>query len=172
MRCARLDGMANPIPMLPDCPALLPAVAIATLMPITLPWSSTSAPPELPGLIPALVCRTESEIVEDEAVGALDPPGTSKFQMSNGFSPLGVGVVVSGEVGTAEDATVMLRLSALTIPLLTEDESPRGAPIMMAVSPTLSAEESANSAGTSPDASVSWMTARSEIASMPTTVAE
>ena len=42
--------MANPMPMLPLSP-LPPRDAIAELMPMTAPDASTSAPPELPGLI-------------------------------------------------------------------------------------------------------------------------
>jgi hypothetical protein len=80
MRCARFDGMAKPTPMLPDCPPELelPAEAMATLMPMTLPSESRSAPPELPGLIAASVCTTEREIVDDD-VGAV-VPGRSKLK--------------------------------------------------------------------------------------------
>ena len=55
-RIARSDGIANPIPMLPDWPLLAPVVAIEELIPITDPLRSTSGPPELPGLIAASVC--------------------------------------------------------------------------------------------------------------------
>ena len=49
-------GIAKPTPMLPlSPPALWPAVAIEALMPTTLPFRSTSAPPLLPGLIAASV---------------------------------------------------------------------------------------------------------------------
>src|SRR5205823_2732425 len=44
----RLPGMAKPTPMLPS---FWPDVAIAVLMPMTCPLTSTSAPPELPGLM-------------------------------------------------------------------------------------------------------------------------
>jgi len=41
MRLARFDGIENPTPMLPDCESeleeLLDALAIATLMPMSLP---------------------------------------------------------------------------------------------------------------------------------------
>ena len=52
--------MAKPTPMLPLCdvrPPRLPEAteAIAVLMPTTSPAPSTSAPPELPGLIAASV---------------------------------------------------------------------------------------------------------------------
>src|SRR3712207_7954608 len=47
--------------------------------------------------------------------------------------------------GTSDDDTVMLRLSALTIPLLTLFASPRGAPTTTVVSPTLRSSESAQS---------------------------
>ena len=56
----------------------------------------------------------------------------------------------------------MERLSALTMPLVTVPARPSGAPIAIAVSPTLSLSESANSSGVRPLASTSLMTARSE----------
>ncbi len=65
----------------------------------------------------------------------------------------------------------MLRFSALTIPFVTVPARPSGAPIAIAVSPTLSLSESANSAGCRSLASVSLITARSEMGSVPTTVA-
>ena len=99
-------------------------------------------------------------------------PGTSNCQKSNGL-PSGAGVsssVPSDSSGAADDAIVMLRFSALTMPLVTVPERPSGAPIAMAVSPTLRSSESANSALGSPLAPSSLMTARSEIGSVPTMV--
>ena len=55
----------------------------------------------------------------------------------------------------------MLRFSALTMPVVTEFARPSGAPSATAVSPTLSFDESANSIGVRPSASVSLITARS-----------
>ncbi len=57
MRLAMSEGIEKPTPMLPDCPPDddPPALAMATLMPISLPSSSTSAPPEFPGLMAASV---------------------------------------------------------------------------------------------------------------------
>ena len=50
---AMLMGMAKPRPMLP---AMLPrGLKLAVLMPTSRPCRSTSAPPELPGLIEASV---------------------------------------------------------------------------------------------------------------------
>ena len=50
---ARLEGIARPRPMLP---AMLPCgLKLAVLMPTSWPCRSTSAPPELPGLIDASV---------------------------------------------------------------------------------------------------------------------
>ena len=46
-----------------DDESVLPALAIATLTPMSLPVPSTSAPPELPGLIAASVWITAIEIV-------------------------------------------------------------------------------------------------------------
>ena len=143
-------------------------------MPITSPSVFSSAPPELPGLIAASVWITESEIVPDDAGGVVPSPGMSKFQKSNGPCPPSSGGVESSDSvssGSADDATVMLRLSALTMPLDTVPARPSGAPIAMAASPTLSFDESAKVAASSPLASVSLMTARSAIGSMPTTVA-
>ncbi|MCY1683116.1 hypothetical protein [Kocuria sp. SL71] len=51
--------MAKPTPMLPAPADSSPeAEAIATLMPTTFPSTSTSAPPELPGLMEASVWIT------------------------------------------------------------------------------------------------------------------
>ncbi len=48
-------GMANPSPIDPPVVPLPPSEAMAVLMPTTAPVPSTSAPPELPGLIGASV---------------------------------------------------------------------------------------------------------------------
>src|SRR5215213_9012055 len=56
-RSATSDGMAKPMPMLPDWLFELdPVLAIEELMPTTAPLRSTRGPPELPGLIAASVC--------------------------------------------------------------------------------------------------------------------
>ncbi len=65
----------------------------------------------------------------------------------------------------------MLRSSALTMPSVTVPDKPRGAPMAMAVSPTLSFDESANSMGVRPLALSSLMTARSTTGSVPTSFA-
>src|SRR6478735_487388 len=56
---ANAVGMAKPIPTLPPpaSPLALGTVAIAVLTPTSAPVQSTRAPPELPGLIEASVCR-------------------------------------------------------------------------------------------------------------------
>ncbi len=77
----------------------------------------------------------------------------------------------SGVVGAAEEATSIERFSALMMPLVTVPARPSGAPIAIAVSPTLSLSESANSSGVRPEASVSLMTARSLSGSVPTSSA-
>jgi hypothetical protein len=53
MSLTRLLGIAKPMPgaLPPNCGSVAASVGI----PITRPWMSTSAPPELPGLIAALV---------------------------------------------------------------------------------------------------------------------
>ena len=76
----------------------------------------------------------------------------------------------SGVSCAAEEATAIVRLSVDTMPSVTVPLSPRGAPIAIATSPTLSLLESANSAGVSPEGST-LMTARSDSGSVPTTVA-
>src|SRR6476660_206349 len=48
-------GMAKPRPIEPPSPWLWPRLRMAVLMPTTAPVASTSAPPELPGLIAASV---------------------------------------------------------------------------------------------------------------------
>ena len=52
---AMFDGIAKPMPMLPS-----PGVRICELMPTSSPFVFTSAPPELPWLIGASVCRKSS----------------------------------------------------------------------------------------------------------------
>jgi hypothetical protein len=53
---ARFAGTASPTPRLPRPPF----ATIAVAMPMTLPSPSTSAPPELPGLIAASVWMKSS----------------------------------------------------------------------------------------------------------------
>ena len=73
--------------------------------------------------------------------------------------------------GAADEATLMLRFRALTMPSVTVPARPSGAPIATAVSPTFSLLESAKVIGVSPDAPSSLMTARSVVGSVPTIVA-
>ena len=73
--------------------------------------------------------------------------------------------------GTAEEATAMLRFSALTMPVVTVFGRSSGAPIATTGSPTLRSLEFANVAGVRPEASVSLITARSFSGSVPTTFA-
>ncbi len=55
------EAIAKPMPTLPASPPLAaPALAICEFTPITLPCSSSSAPPELPGLIAASVWSAPS----------------------------------------------------------------------------------------------------------------
>ena len=116
--------------------------------------------------------QRQSWIVCDDDVGVLGVcPGRSKFQKSNGLWLSGAWSPPPEVSGSAEDAMVIDRFSADTMPSVTVPASPSGAPIAIAVSPTLSWDESANSAGWRLLVSASWMTARSEIGSMPTMVA-
>ncbi len=103
--------------------------------------------------------------IDDDVVPVL--PGKSKLNC--GPSEPSASPVLSS--GTADEATLMLRLRALTMPSLTEFERPSGAPMTTVRSPTLSSEELAVSIGVRPLASSSLMTARSVIASVPTIVA-
>src|SRR5476651_1298279 len=156
MRNATFDGIANPTPMLPLWPLFdddAPALAIAQLTPMTRPLLSRSAPPELPGLIAASVWITERAMVVDAVVDGAPvlPLPSPKFQKLNGLLPeLPELPELSPPLGAAAEATVMLRLSALMMPFVTVPESPSGAPMAMAMSPTLSLLESANWAGCNP----------------------
>ncbi len=159
-RWAMLDGMEKPRPIEPDS-SDDPELAIATLMPISSPLLLTRAPPELPWLIAASVWITAIEIESDVCCWPL--PGRSNW---NGpcwpFSGFCSGGASSpDESGSADDAIWILRFNALTMPVVTEFDSPSGAPSATAVSPTLSSDESANSMGVRSFASVSLMTARS-----------
>ena len=156
-RWAMFDGIEKPTPMEPDSSAL-PAVAMATLMPMSLPSLSTRAPPEFPGLIAASVWMTEIEI--DWPAPCCSVPGRSNW---NGLPcpPSSSGASSVAESGAADEAIWMLRFSALTMPVVTELDSPSGAPTATAVEPTLISDESANSIGFRPSASSSLITARS-----------
>ncbi len=70
----------------------------------------------------------------------------------------------------ALDVTWMLRLRVETMPSVTVFDSPSGAPIATAVSPTLRSPESANVIGFMSVASI-LMTARSTVGSVPTSFA-
>src|SRR6266545_4346183 len=132
----RLPGIAKPTPMLPS---LCPDVAIAVLMPITWALRSTSAPPELPGLIAASVWMAPAmSVVCGSAWLRWSPPSE------------------------------MVRSSALTIPEVTEPSRPSGLPIASTVSPTRSAALSPNFAAVSPLIPLTLTTARSVRGSVPT----
>ena len=151
-----------------DPPEDWPSEAIAEGMPTTRPCMSTSAPPELPGLMAASVWITGIEI---DALGCCcEPSRRSKFQKSNGPSPpfwssSGASAFSSG---TAADATWMLRSSALTIPSVRVLAWRSGAPMAITRSPTLRSSESPHSIGVSPSGSSTLSTARSTMGSSPT----
>ena len=144
--------------------------AIATLMPMSLPSESTSAPPELPGLIAASVWMTGSDTCRSRcsdlllrlaAVGVGQVEEEVERALLGAVAlvalaavALGVACESSGVVGAADEATSIERFSALTMPLVTVPARPSGAPMAIAVSPTLSSSESANSSGVRPEASV------------------
>ncbi len=160
MRLTMSDGIEKPTPIDPDWLELeLPVEAIATLMPMSLPSPSTSAPPELPGLIAASVWMTAIEIVL-VAEDCCWPWPKSNW---NGESPCPFSGLccVSSPSGAADEAIWIERFSALTMPVVTVLDSPSGAPTATVWSPTLSLLESPNVMGVSPDASSSLMTARS-----------
>jgi hypothetical protein len=100
---------------------------------MTSPAPSTSAPPELPGLIAASVWMASITVASSEV-----PP-----------------------VATA-------RSVALMIPSVTVLDSPSGAPMATAMSPTCTSSESAKVAGVRSSAACSRRTARSEVGSVPT----
>src|SRR6516164_9858228 len=75
------DGTAKPIPWLPPL-----RDRIAVLMPTNRPWVSTSAPPELPGLIAASVWMKSSSISPEVArFFALTMPEVTVCPTPNGF---------------------------------------------------------------------------------------
>src|ERR1700709_2021432 len=94
-----------------------------------------------------------------------------KFQKLKGLSlppPLLPSLLLlPDDFGTAEEATAMLRFSALTMPVVTVFGRSSGAPIATTGSPPLRRLESAKVAGVSPDAFVSLITARSFSGSVP-----
>jgi hypothetical protein len=129
-RSAMLEGIAKPTPMLPASPPEPPAVAMATLMPMSLPSESTSAPPELPGLMAASVWMTAILIDSPPDCCCCPWPKSKKkgppWPLSP-WSPLPPPSPLSGP-GAAEEAISMERFSALTMPVVTLLESPSGAP--------------------------------------------
>ena len=60
---ARLTGMAKPMPWEPP-----ERVKIAVLIPMRLPAASTSAPPELPGLMAASVWMKFSKVLRPRSL--------------------------------------------------------------------------------------------------------
>ena len=130
--------MAKPTPMLPDCePSELvpPALAMATFTPISSPLLLSSAPPELPGLIDASVWMTGSEIVPDALLLLLLRAGTALVGEVEVERVLASAAAVSeSPFGAADDAMLMLRFSALTMPSVTVPERPSGAPMATVVS--------------------------------------
>src|SRR5215207_629714 len=142
-------GIANPTPMLPLCepaPAPPASEAIAVLMPMTSPSVSMSAPPELPGLMAASVWMASM-------TASVAPLGSSPW------SPKGESSGVS--------CSVIDRLSALTMPALTEPSRPRGLPMASTVSPTCRSALLPRVASVRPLTSCAWMTARSVAGSRP-----
>src|SRR5215470_16109136 len=81
--------------------------------------------------------------------------------------------MVSGSVAPGEPSppgSDTVRPTADTMPFVTLLVSPSGLPIASTMSPTATLLESANVAGLSPDASLTWMTARSSGGYAPTSV--
>src|SRR4051812_34165986 len=74
---ATSTGMAKPMPTLPPPPSpdAVGTVAIAVFTPIRAPAQSTSAPPELPGLIEASVYTAPGRIAVTPLLAG--PPATS-----------------------------------------------------------------------------------------------
>ena len=123
---AKFDGMANPMPILPDWERSADGkLAIEELMPTSSPLALTSAPPELPGLIAALVWMALVTTTPDEE--SYDPNTSSESSRL---------MVVTG------------RLRALMMPVVTDPDSPSGLPTAMTGAPTVSLLELANLPGT------------------------
>src|SRR6476469_9399019 len=135
--------MAKPTPMEP---AWLPSEdcdneAIAELIPMTAPFMSTSAPPELPGLMAASVCTALITV-------SCDCPAAS----------------ASPEVRTG-------RFRAETMPDVTVAERPSGEPIATTGWPTARSAELPSVAGVRPETPSALITARSSVAVVPTKLA-
>ena len=144
--------------------SVLPALAIATLMPISLPSRVEQRATGVAGVDRrvGLDDREWRSMEVGVVAGASGPEcRSSRSRGCRSFESLEPPSSLDPESGTAEEATVMLRLRALTMPSVTVPASPSGAPIATAVSPTLSLSSSPNSIGLRPEASSSLMTARS-----------
>src|SRR5918994_1173505 len=149
MSLASSFGIANPTPMLPlyePAPAPPASEAMAVLMPMTSPSALMSAPPELPGLMAASVWMASM-------TASVAPLGSSPW------SPKGESRGVS--------CSVIDRLSALTMPALTDPSRPRGLPMASTVSPTCRSALLPRVASLRPLTFCAWMTARSVAGSRP-----
>ena len=138
------------MPILPDWERSADGkLAIEELMPTSSPLALTSAPPELPGLIAALVWMALVTTTPDEE--SYDPNTSSESSRL---------MVVTG------------RLRALMMPVVTDPDSPSGLPTAMTGAPTVSLLELANLIGFMDSGGfVTRMTARSVDGSLPTTLA-
>ena len=155
-RLTMFDGIEKPTPIEPDWPPAddPPAEAIATLMPMRLPFGVDESA--------ARVARVDGGVGLDH--GDLDR-----------LAGLGLGLAALTEVeeerrsllvgcwsgvlwspsvplssllsGAADEAISIERLSALTMPVVTVFDRPSGAPTAIVASPTLRSTESPNSIG-------------------------
>ena len=120
--------------------------AIEEVIPTSAPDESTRAPPELPGLIAALVWMAEVTTTSLPWLFAVFSEDTA--------------CVVTG------------RFRAETMPVVTVSDSPRGLPTAITGCPTLRPEESPQDATVRSDGGFSsFSTARSVEGSVPTTLA-
>lgn len=130
-----------------------------------LPFMSMRAPPEFPGLSEASVCRA-LYVVFDEPVSPLNcSPPYSKGQLP----PPCCCCCPWPWSWSAE--TVTSRSSAEMMPLVTVPVRPSGEPIATTSSPILTLSELPRLAALSPEASLSLISARSFLLSVPTTSA-
>ena len=109
---------------------------------MTAPFMSTSAPPELPGLIAASVCTALI------TVSWLAPEVCSEDEVRTG------------------------RFRAETMPEVTVADSPSGQPMATTGWPTDRSAELPSTAGVRPETPSALITARSSVAVVPTTVAD
>ena len=95
---ARLTASTGTAKPTPEFWSLPPLVRIWELTPITRPWSSSSGPPELPGLIAASVC-TAPEIEKPFGAWIVRPSADTMPLVTVPSSPNGLPIAIAGSPG-------------------------------------------------------------------------